>query len=195
MLSATRLLHPRFIAAALMIVALAIAPAAMAAVIVYHADLNGPNEPTPSPGLGTAEVDVDATAHTMRVVIFFSGLVSPTTASHIHGPTAVAGTGTAGVATTTPSFVGFPLGVTAGYCDITLDMTQASSYRAAFITASGGTTALAEAALFQAIADGKAYLNIHTQLYSGGEIRGFLLPVDATPTSATSWGRLKALYK
>jgi hypothetical protein len=193
--TATRSPVLRFFIAALMVLALATAPAARAAVIVYHADLNGPNEPTPSPGLGTAEVDVDATAHTMRVVVFFSGLVGTTTASHIHCPTAVAGTGTAGVATTTPSFVGFPLGVTAGYADFTMDMTLTGSYNAPFITASGGTTALAEARLFQAIADGKAYLNIHSTVYAGGEIRGFLHPVDATPTSATSWGRLKALYK
>jgi hypothetical protein len=178
-----------------MVLALGTASAARATVVVYHADLNGPNEPTPSPGLGTAEVDVDATAHTMRVVVFFSGLVGTTTASHIHAPTAVAGTGTAGVATTTPSFVGFPLGVTGGFADFTMNMTLTSSYNAPYITASGGTAALAEARLFQNIADGKAYLNIHSNVYAGGEIRGFLHLVDPTAARPTTWGRLKALYK
>jgi hypothetical protein len=77
----------------------------------------------------------------------------------------------------------------------TLDMTQTSSYNPAFVTANGGTAARAEAALFQAIADGKAYLNLHTSMFAAGEIRGFLVPVNPTPTDATTWGKVKALYR
>ncbi len=62
-------------------------------------------------------------------------------------------------------------------------MTLASSYRAAFITDAGGTTALAELALFTAIADGRAYLNIHSTTFPGGEIRGFLAPVEVPEPS------------
>ena len=40
----------------------------------------------------------------------------------------------------------FPLGVTSGTYDNTLDMTQATSYNPAYVTATGGTTAGAEAA-------------------------------------------------
>ena len=53
-------------------------------------------------------------------------------------------------------------------------MTLASSYNAAFITASGGTTAGAFAALLAGLNAGQAYFNIHTNIFQGGEIRGFL---------------------
>jgi hypothetical protein len=138
-------------------------------------------------------VDIDPVAHTMRVRADFTGLTGTTTASHIHAATTLPGTGTAGVATTTPTFAGFPLGVTSGSYDNTLDMTLASSYNPAYVTAHGGTTAQAEADLFAAIASGQAYLNIHSSTFGGGEIRGFLVPL-ATPAQPTSWGRLRALY-
>ncbi len=175
---------------------LGFAASAHAAVVSYVATLSGLNEspPNASPGFGSAVVDVDAVAHTMRVRVTFGGLLGNTTASHIHAPTLVAGTGTAGVATTTPYFAGFPIGVTAGTYDNTLDMTQASSYNAAYITAQGGTVALAEVALEQAIADDKAYLNIHSTVYTGGEIRGFLV-LASTPAEASTWGRVRALYR
>ena len=165
-----------------------------AAPVTYVAHLNGASEspPNASPGTGFTQVDIDAVAHTMRVQVTFSGLTGTTTASHIHAPTAVAGTGTAGVATTTPTFAGFPLGVTSGTYDNTLDMTQSSSYNPSYLSAHGGTTAQAESDLFQSIADGKAYLNIHTQTFGGGEIRGFLTSV--TPTLNATWGRIKRLY-
>jgi len=192
----TRLFGPRLLLALVAAVALGTVSAAHAAVIPYSATLNGANEspPNASPGVGSAYVLVDAVAHTMKVHASFSGLTGNTTASHIHAPTAVALTGTAGVATTTPTFAGFPLGVTAGTYDITLDMTLASSYNPAYITAHGGTTATAEADLFQSIADGKAYFNIHTSAFSGGEIRGFLRYDPATPVNRTTWGRIKSLY-
>jgi hypothetical protein len=191
----SRFVSARFLVVAFAAVALATAGAANAAVVSYSVVLNGPSEspPNASPGTGVGQVDVDAAAHTMRVQVTFSGLLGPTTASHIHAPTAVALTGTAGVATTTPYFAGFPIGVTAGSYDNTLDMTQASSYNPTYITNNGGTTASAEAALFAAIAAGKAYLNIHTQTFTGGEIRGFLLaPV---PAVAKSWGQIRNLYR
>ena len=84
---------------------------------------------------------------------------------------------TAGVATTTPDFAGFPIGVTSGTYINTLDLTLSSSYNPSYITANGGTTASAEAALVSAIAAGEAYVNIHTTTFAGGEIRGFLQPV------------------
>jgi len=176
----------------------AFACAAHAAIVSYSVTLDGASEfpANLSPGLGVAQVDVDATAHTMRVhILSFSGLTGTTTACHIHAPTTVAGTGTAGVATTTPYFAGFPIGVTSGSYDNTLDMTQATSYNGSYITANGGTTATAEAALFTAIADGKAYLNIHTTTFGGGEIRGFLIPGQPTANAASTWGRIKQLYR
>lgn len=175
--------------------ALAAAPA-VAAVTSYTATLTGAAEspPNASPGTGFAQVDIDPVAHTMRVLVSFEGLLANVTNAHIHGPTAVAGTGTAGVATTTPTFPGFPAGVTAGIYDNTFDMTQASSFNASFITANGGTPALAEAALFAAIDAGKAYVNVHTTMFTGGEIRGFLQSM-VTPTESSNWGGVKSLFR
>jgi hypothetical protein len=76
-----------------------------------------------------------------------------------------------------PTFTNLPLGVTSGDFSQLLDLTSASSYNPAFITAHGGTTASAEADLLAGLALGEAYLNIHTNLFPGGEIRGFLTPV------------------
>ena len=127
----------------------------------------------------------------------FSGLLGPTTASHIHGPTTAAGTGVAGVATQVPSFAGFPSGVFSGSYDGTLDLTLTASWNPAFITANGGTAASAEAVLSTAMATGKAYLNIHTSNFPAGEIRGFLQqatpaitgqPIDTTICAGLSAG-------
>jgi len=178
------------------VVSLGLLSTAQAAVVSYVANLDGASEavPNPSPGTGFVQVDIDAVAHTMHILASFSGLTGNVTAAHIHAPTLVAGTGAAGVATTTPTFAGFPSGVTAGVYEITLDMTMASSYNAAYVTANGGTTATAEGALFQAIAEGKAYFNIHSSVYGGGEIRGFLAP-NSVSTDDSTWGQVKALYR
>ena len=189
---------PRFTRALPLLAAsllLAAVPAS-AAILHYHCNLSGPAEapPNASPGIGGAEVTIDNVAHTMRVQATFLGLLGTTTACHIHTPTAAAGTGTAGVATMTPAFTGFPLGVTAGSMDNTFDLTLTASYNGPFVTANGGTAAGAEAALLAGIAAGKAYFNVHTQSVPGGEIRGFLQPFDPVPTAQSTWGRVKALY-
>jgi hypothetical protein len=182
-----------FLAAALL---LAAAVPASATVLHYDCLLSGPAEspPNASPGTGGAEVTIDDVANTMRVQCTFSGLLGTSTACHIHAPTTVALTGTAGVATLTPAFTGFPLGVTSGTLDHTFDLTLTSTYNSPYVTANGGTAAGAEAALLAAIAAGKAYFNIHTTVVPGGEIRGFLKPFDPTPTRTSTWARVKSLY-
>ena len=151
--------------------------------ITYKANLDGPSEepPNASPGTGFTEVIIDTVAHTLLVDVTFSGLLGTTTASHIHAATGLPLTGTAGVATQTPTFTGFPLGVTSGTYDHLFDLTLASSWNPPFITAHGGTPAGAEAALAAALAAKRAYLNIHSTFRPAGEIRGFLV----TPAPAT----------
>jgi hypothetical protein len=153
--------------------------AAQAEIKVYTTTLSGANEAVPNDsfGTGSATVTIDSVLFSMRVETTFSGLSGTTTASHIHCCTLVPYAGTVGVATQTPTFSLFPLGVTSGSYDHTFDMTQASSYNASFITTSGGTPATAFAALVAGMDIGKAYLNIHTTYIPGGEIRGFLAPV------------------
>ena len=173
-----------FILAVLTIVMLGAAQSSNADVFTFAANLSGPAEapPNASPGTGSTIVTYDSTTHLLRVQVSFSGLLAGTTASHIHSATAIPGAGTAGVATQLPSFAGFPLGVTSGIMDNTFDLTLVSSWNPAFITANGGTTASAEAALFIAMIEGRAYLNIHTSMFPGGEIRGFLQPVPEPAT-------------
>ncbi|MFT3788040.1 MAG: CHRD domain-containing protein [Tepidisphaeraceae bacterium] len=157
---------------------------------VFTAVLDGPSEApaNASPGTGFATVTLDLDLITMRVEATFTDLTGTTTASHIHGPTAVAGAGTAGVMTMTPSFTGFPLGVTSGSIDQTYDLTTAAAYNPAFITASGGTVSDALNNLINTFESGKAYLNIHTTTFGGGEIRGFLIEQVPEPTSFAALG-------
>jgi hypothetical protein len=162
-----------------------IAPNARATVTTYEVTLTGPGEfpPNASPGTGFAVITIDTTANTLNIVSYtFSGLTGTTTASHIHCCTASPGVGTAIVATQVPSFAGFPLGVTSGTYSMNFDMTHAATWNPAFITASGGTPAGAESALAAGAAAGDAYLNIHSNAFPGGEIRGFLAP---TPEPGT----------
>jgi hypothetical protein len=175
-------------------VALASASAAQAAVIVYGGTLTGLAEAPPnnSPGVGTTVVSIDPVTHQLTLTVNFSGLVpttaagapSGTTAAHIHAATAVPFTGTAGVATQLPSFIGFPLGVRSGSFSQTFNTLDPLFYNPAYVTANGGTTATAESALFSAIGSGRAYLNIHTNAFPGGEIRAFLVPVPEPGTWA-----------
>jgi len=144
----------------------------------YTADLTGADEfpSNNSTAIGHAVVTIDFDVLTMKVATTFSALEGTVTAAHIHGPTAEAEEGIADVMTQVPTFAGFPSGVTSGNYEQMFDLTSASSYNPTFITASGGV-GQAMNALFLALHDGKAYLNIHTTAHEGGEIRGFLFQV------------------
>lgn len=147
--------------------------------VMYSVNFSGLNEspPNASLGIGTGTVVYDGTAHTMALSASFSGLLGPVTQTHIHGPTAVAFTGTSGIAVGNPSLPGFPLGVTSGTYANTMDLTLNSSYNNTFLANNGGTAASAEAALAAAMLAGKTYWNIHSTSVPGGEIRGFLTVV------------------
>jgi CHRD domain len=164
------------------VIAALVVTSALAGAQSWTAVLTGAAEATPnaSPGTGSATFSLTGTVLTINGT--FTGLLGPTTASHIHCCTAAALTGAAGVATTTPSFAGFPLGVTNGSFTILLDLAQASSYNAAFVTANGSIDN-ARAALIAGMNSGKAYLNIHTSQFPGGEIRGFIVSTVPEPAS------------
>jgi hypothetical protein len=165
-------------------VALMLAANATAIPIEYVATLSGAKEspPNASPGTGFVTATFDLATHTLDLQVTFSGLTSPTTAAHIHAPTLFPFSGVAGVATQVPYFIGFPIGVTSGTYDQTFNTLDSSFYNPAFLTANGGTAAGAEAAFAQALDQGKAYFNIHTENFGSGEIRGFLHVPDAIPT-------------
>jgi len=158
----------------------------VASPINYQVFLNGPNEapPNASPGTGSATIVFDLAAHSLDIDVAFSGLLGTTTASHIHCCTPAPGTGTAGVATQVPTFIGFPLGVTSGTYANHFDTSLSGTYNPAFVTANANSVSAAETALANGIAAGTAYLNIHSNIFPNGEIRGFLAPA-AVPEPAT----------
>lgn len=153
-----------------------------AAPITFTATLDGLSEspPNASPATGLAVVTFDDILLTLRVQVAFADLTAGNTAAHIHvinGPGDANTADTNGpVATMTPTFTGFPTGATSGSYDNTFDLLLASTYRAGFLNDSGGTPELAAVALVTGIVEGRAYLNIHTSNFAGGEIRGFLQP-------------------
>jgi len=181
----------KYVSLVLVLIAiLLLPPTTHAAPITYLSNLTGAGEipPTGSPATGSATVIVDPALNTMHVDVTFSGLGSGTTASHIHccvqsPPPAL--TGNLLVATTTPTFPGFPLGVTSGEYHNDFDLTSASSYNPAFVTAEGSIAA-AEAAFLAALDAGTAYLNIHTTNFPGGEIRGFVVAAATAAPEPTS---------
>lgn len=150
------------------------APLASASVISYSSSLSGAAESpaNASPGTGTATLVIDTVANTMTLDVIFSGLIGTTTAAHIHCCSPLP---TSGVATQTPSFVDFPFGVTSGTYNHVFDLTDPASWNAAFINNNGVTAASAEAVLLSGLDASRAYLNIHTLAFTGGEIRGFLV--------------------
>ena len=148
-----------------------------ASTLTYNASLSGPAESpaNTSPGSGFAVVTYDPVTHLLSVSVTFAGLLGNSSASHIHCCTTSPFTGTAPVATQVPTFSGFPLGVKSGTYANSFDLTLASSWNPTFITSSGGSTAQAEAALAAALNNGASYLNVHSSVFGGGEIRGFLV--------------------
>jgi len=158
------------------------APATNAALITFEVELNGANEnpDVASPGTGTAEVEIDTVLKTMTLDVIFAGLLGNTTASHIHCCTPP--TGNAGVATQVPTFAGFPLGVTSGTYSNMFDMSLLSSYNPSFVAAHGGTADSAFDFLLAGMRAGESYLNIHSSMFPGGEIRGTLIQVPEPGT-------------
>jgi hypothetical protein len=138
-----------------------------------------------SPGTGTATF-VLSPENIFTVSIEFANLLGNTTASHIHCCTALPFEGTAGVITPLPTFPGFPLGVKAGTYNASFDLTQPGFFQSGFITANGGTLESARMAFVNYLFTGRSYLNIHTNLFPGGEIRGFIT-AQVVPEPATLW--------
>ena len=167
--------------------ALAVTSAAAGAQ-TWVTTMNGANEAPPvvSMGIGSATFTLTG-GNMLRIQGSFSGLTGNATASHIHCCTAVPLTGTVGVATTTPTFAGIPLGANNAVFDFMLDLTAASSFNPAFVTASG-SVAGARDRLVAGFNSGSAYLNIHSSFAPGGEIRGFIMTPVPEPSSVLLMG-------
>jgi hypothetical protein len=151
--------------------AASLASPAVADITVYTTPLL-PEPSVTSTGNGFATITIDTDLMTMRVEASFADLLGTTTIAHIHCCTATPFSGNAAPATTLPSFEGFPTGVTSGSYDHLFDMTQGASWNPDFLAAQGGIPG-AFTAFVSGLDEGRAYLNIHTSAFGGGEIRGF----------------------
>lgn len=151
-----------------------LASSAFAATTTYSAVASGPAEAVPdaSPGYSIATVVLDDVANTLYVSSPFQNLLGNTTMAHIHAGTPEPFMGTAPVAV---KFSDFPTGVKSGGYSNTFNLLDATIYGADFLSANGGSVTAARDALITDINDHRAYLNIHTDLYPAGEIRGFLV--------------------
>lgn len=155
------------------------AAAAQASVLTFYTSF-APEGAGGRTGSGSAVVTFDDVSHVLTYSGNFTGLSGTTTASHFHCCTADAFNGSTGIAVDTPSLVGFPLGVSSGSFNSSLDLDDPLNFTAAFVTASGGTADLAIARLLNGFFSHTAYLNIHTTTFAGGEIRGFIVPEPAS---------------
>ena len=163
-----------YLAATIIAATLLAAPAVEASVVHYGASLAP--EAAGATGTGFVTVDYDTVANTLAINAQWSGLSGTTTVSHIHCCTALAEAGTVGVAVTPGTLPGFPTGVSAGnYTSPLLDLDLASTFTSGFVNGfAGGVLANADDALIAGFDSGKAYFNVHSSLFPGGEIRGFL---------------------
>jgi hypothetical protein len=164
------------------LVALVAAAVSPAAVLDFRTNL-GP-EALGATGDGSAIFSFDTTAQTLSIDTSWSGLSGTTTVAHIHCCVATPGTGNASVAVTPGTLPGFPTGLTSGTYSILLDLTDTSTYTSGFLTANGGTVAGASAGLLAAMQERRAYLNIHSSTFGGGEIRGYIAAVPEPATLA-----------
>lgn len=155
--------------------ALASSTVAASAAVQLYSGILGPEVPTAT-GSGSLALQYDPAARTLAIDTSFAGLSGNTTVAHIH--CCVDAPGTAGVAVTPGTLPGFPTGVQAGSYAVVIDLSLATSFTSSFLAgAGGGSVAGAEAALVAGLDSGRAYFNVHTSAFPGGEIRTFTSPV------------------
>jgi hypothetical protein len=149
--------------------------ASRADALTYNlvASLDGPQETPPviTLGTGTLSGTYDDVTNALTWSGSFTGLTSGTTNAHFHGPAAV-GVGPAAVREGMTAANGdtFPLGVTSG--------TFSGSATSATISESDEAELLA----------GLWYVNIHTTMNTGGEIRGQVYATAPEPPTLLMLG-------
>ncbi len=125
---------------------------AVAAPMTFQVPLTGAQEvpPVQTAGSGTANLSYDPTTRGVSWTITFSGLSTPATMAHIHGPA-------------TP-------GKNAGV-QVWLSQKGASSVSSPI----QGQATLTPAEAKELMA-GQMYINVHTKAHPGGAIRGQVMP-------------------
>jgi len=124
--------------------------AAHATILNFQASLDGAQDSVVTPGTGFATVTLDDSTDTLSWNLSFSGLLAGSTAAHFHK-------GAVGIAGPVVVPITIPTGVTA-----------ANGIMGSAVITAPQVVDL-EAGLW--------YINVHTTLNPGGEIRGQVLPV------------------
>lgn len=170
--------------------ALALAASATLAAFPSHAQTFRANEvgqlqstPNASPGFGMTAIEISGTK--MFVDATFRDLLGTTTMAHVHCCTTTAFTGDAGIAV---PFNNFPTGVKASTYSTMIDLSKDASFDPAFLAANGGTASSALTALTTAVNAHEAYVNIHTNQFPNGELKGWI--VAAPIPEPASWAML-----
>jgi hypothetical protein len=145
---------------------LCVGGAANAAVYHYVFPLDGAQGAVVTPGYGTGDVTLDTTANTLAWNVTFADLLAPVTASHFHGPAAP--------------------GVNAG---VRVGISAISGLASPMV----GSAPITDAFETEIIS-GLWYVNVHTTLYPGGEIRGQVVPEPAALT-LLALGAAAALHR
>jgi len=139
---------------------------ASAQTITLRANLNG-GEETPAiintGAVGTAEVSVDVTNREVLVTLKVFNMPTPTTAGHIHSGSRL---------TPGPTVLNFPPSLVGRTGDFTMVFRLADTPGVFNVRSAVGINTIDDA--IQAIVGGNTYVNIHSQQYPGGEIRGQL---------------------
>ena len=126
----------------------------------FTALLNGANErPTPATTLANGAASFSLSGTTVSYVITFSRLTSAPAAAHIHGPGSAAQVVGVVVPFSTAGQTG-TAGVLRG------------TFTAADIRGLAGQPAFSLDSLLTLMRNGNAYVNVHTAMFPGGEIRG-----------------------
>ncbi len=136
------------------VLAMSLASGARADIHIYNFGMDGLQEvpPVATPGFGNCTVTLDDVSRAVNVSCTFSDLLTPANNAHIHGPA--------------------DYGVNAGVI-LQLAFTNATS---GTVTGNG----ILSVAHAQALLDGLTYINVHSSLHPGGEIRGQIVPEPAS---------------
>ncbi len=145
----------------------------------WYANLSPEVQGATGSGFGTFSIN----GSILTIDVDWTGLSGSTTVAHIHCCTADPNMGTVGVAVTPGTLPLFPVGVTSGNYSAMIDLDLATSFTAGFVTNfAGGQLTLAQESLVAGFNSGRAYLNIHSSNFGGGEIRGFITQVPEPST-------------
>ena len=123
--------------------------------------------PSGGSGTGSGTFVMNNAQTELTYNITFSGTSGPITIAHFHNAAAGLNGGVVRTLTTTSPIVGV------------WKNTDAQPFSPAVVAE---------------LLAGRIYVNLHTAVCPGGELRGQLI-VDATPTRSRSWGQMKIMYR